>query len=324
MLVWSLLVVQALIAMLGLRWWRQAALPNLPATRHPELILDVWGPIALILPLLFAVRWVGNTVEGTGWLPIGAPILCGAAAAAFALIFGDRRADADRFDDESHLPLQLIAASVVAGLALLLLGAAHTMTVWIGQCAFALAAIILWINTPDLDHAQSRATPTDPQHIASMGMLLFLMCSIGQGVVAWSLPPDMRVWSAILLVASPIAALALTAWHAGQVACIRLGIWAATLGVLFALGLLALSHMMPRVLRMFAAEIDPAPSVVARGFGAYALEATLLLVLAVAIMAALRLPRGAQVALGTIGAIGILLILLVRLASPELAPILKE
>lgn len=324
MLVWSLLVVQALIALLGLRWWRQAVLPSLPAVKHPELILDVWGPIALIMPLLFAVRWVGHTVEGAGWLPIGAPILCGGAAAAMALIVGDRRAYADRFDDESHLPLQLLAASVVAGLALLLLGAAHTMSVWIGQCAFALAAIILWINTPDLDHAQHRAAPTDAQHIASMGMLLFLLCSIGQGLVSWSLPPDMRPWSAILLVASPIAALALTAWHAGQVACVRLGIWAATLGVFFSLGLLALSHMMPRVLRVFAADIDPVPSVVARGFGAYALESTLLLVLAVAVMAALRLPRGAQAALGMIGAVGILLILLVRLASPELMPILKE
>ena len=31
---------------------------------------------------------------------------------------------------------------------LLLLGAAHDLTVWTGQCTFAIAAVLLWMNTP--------------------------------------------------------------------------------------------------------------------------------------------------------------------------------
>ena len=36
---------------------------------------------------------------------------------------------------------------------LLLLGAAHDLTIWIGQCVFAIAAVLVWINTPDVPPA---------------------------------------------------------------------------------------------------------------------------------------------------------------------------
>ena len=51
---------------------------------------------------------------------------------------------------------------------LLMLGAAHELNIWVGQCIFALAALVLWINTPAASTLAETEDRQEEQHVPQL------------------------------------------------------------------------------------------------------------------------------------------------------------
>lgn len=305
MIPWLMPAIQIGFAALALHLLARRVYPAFGQVRQGELVVDVWLPLALVIPLLFTIGGVDGSVREVGWPSLGGPVMCGMIGLALAATIG--RGGIGVFGEEFvegesigwRLAPRLTVAALIAGLVLLLLGAAHVMSMWVGQCAFAIAAVLLWINTPEVGRDGS------PQGVhqmrAGFGMLVVLLCAFAQGI-AGRLAGEEERWLVVLLMLSYAAiALGLAARQTSAGLCVRIGIWCASFGVLFALGVIALLAMLPRILATAVGiELPPHSMDIAAGFGAFALEATVLMVLAPVAVGVMRLPWFVRAVIGAI------------------------
>lgn len=305
MIPWLMLGIQIGFAAIALHLLSRQVYPALGQVRHGELIVDVWLPLALVIPLLFMVAGVDGSIRQVGWPVLGGPVMCGVIGLALAAMIGRRGIGVfgeEFVDGEAigwRLAPRLTVAGLIAGLVLLLLGGAHVMSMWVGQCAFAVAAVLLWINTPEVSRGASAQSSTQAR--AGFAMVVVLLCAFAQGGTGRLAGEEYR-WLVVLLMLS-FAAIALgsAARQASAGLSARIGIWSASFGVLFALGVMALLAMLPRLLATMArVELPPHSTDIASGFGALAMEATLLLVLAPLAAGVLRLPRVVQAVIGAV------------------------
>lgn len=289
MISWLLLLLQATLAVLAVAQLR-LVLKSATDPTYRSLVLDVWGPVTAVAPMLFFVGRVDGSVAGAGWIPLGGPIACGVIALGLALIVKDR-AGGDR------IGFRTIAAWTGAGIVLLLLGAAQHLTLWLGQCAFATGAVLLWLNTPTGEAVGAAANPRGDAHV---GWLLVgaLGCAVGQGIVALLVSPGAVGISGGVMVAYAVAVIVMVARSAGGGAGLRLGGWAAAYGVLLGLGGLALVHLLPQTVRALTEQHTQTTAHVAYGFGHYAGEATALVALGGAAVVLRRLDRAVQTVAG--------------------------
>ncbi|MHC5028356.1 MAG: hypothetical protein ACYTGR_16515 [Planctomycetota bacterium] len=274
----TLLTLQSTLALAGLALLRHGVLPGLAQMRHPALMLDIWGPMMLVLPLLGLAVTTPATIGAGGWIGLGGPVVVAWLGLATGLLAARSRVEIP--------PVSTVALWTAAGAILLLLGATHEMAVWMGQCSFAAAAVMLWIFSP---LAPDRATSTSTSIAGRRaGLALFAAVggAVGQAAIAASLPPEAKPIAGALAIGTATVGLALIAAQAGASSAIRVGGWIGTYGVLMGLGVISLAHVIPQLGRIAASAIagDPAPldvsTAVARGFGSVAAEATALIVLA--------------------------------------------
>ncbi len=120
-------------------------------------------------------------------------------------------------------------------------------------------------------------------------MLWVLLCSLGQGLAAVFCDQEWWPLSGAMMIAYALMALAATARLCGPQSAIRLGGWTATYGVMFGLGLASLLFMLPTVYEVLTGEAPKISDRVAHGFGTYALEGSLLLILGPAGWLSIRL-----------------------------------
>ena len=278
MLPWAMIVLQAALAAAVLHLLRWHVFPRLSSLNQRSLVLDVWAPLAIILPLVMTVAWVGHSVRDSAWPSLGGPVLCGYLALAMFLMLDQSAASATASKrrpapDRAAILSAILAA--VTGSTLLLLGAAHVMHILVGQVAFAIFAVALWMNTPDLPSTKA----ADEAHGPWLAMFLTMLCAAAMGAAAWLIAPPLHVLSAGILLVFAAASLLLAAMYAGPADCIRIGTWAAALGVLGTLGGLSIMHMIPQAARLVLQQPPADVRQVAFGFGAFALEAVMLLVL---------------------------------------------
>jgi hypothetical protein len=262
-----LLAVQAALALVGAIALRRRVLPGLARNPHPALVTDVWGPLAIAGPLLFHAAPLTDTVRGAGWVAIGAPVALGVLGVGAGIC---RRGSGD-----DAPPLATAAIWGGAGLILLLLGAAHDLSVAAGQCAFALSAVLLWCNTP----VPGPPSTTTHEDAGGAALLLVIACGLGQGVVTMNVASGGgRLASAAIAIAYGLAAV-LPVRGVAPASMVRLAGWTAGLGLLMGLGILSMLRLIPLVLIGLRDRTELPPGVVrvASGFGSFALEATLLL-----------------------------------------------
>lgn len=276
-----LLAAQAIFAIFGLRQLVRNVLPELPRLQHPQLILDIWAPMAVVGPMLFLIGRTSTGITGPGWLALGGPLLCAILGVGLALIRAGAVGSVGSLGETSTSPTAGAIAAGGAGLLMLLLGAAHDMTMWIGQCAFAIGAVLLWINTPSDPGVRGRQVVSEVHdRRAGLGMAAMVSCAIVQGHVMMALHGPLTFISAAMALTYAVFALAFTARIAGPQACARVGLWAAALGVFFGLGLISLSHMVPEALRILRLGYGEPVNKIASGFGMLAPEAAGLIVAA--------------------------------------------
>lgn len=310
MMAWVIVLVQAALAVAAIVCCGRLVLPAMNRLRHPALVLNVWLPVALILPLMFLAVGVEGSVRGVGWFPVGAPTAIGLAGFCVAMLLRG-----DGAQGETRPTVQLTLAVVLAGVILLLLGAAHVMTIWVGQFTFAIGAVLLWINTPDEDAALRHAPPSVIQMRAGWGMLIVLGCAAGQGVAAILLWREHAAWSGGIMLVTAFAMLTSAARLIGSADTVRIALWAAALGVFFGLGMLSLIHLPRRMLLAIIGELEPRQGAIAYGFGAYAFEATAMLVLAGLVWLGAGGDAALRRLLGVLALTGLVILLVVRLQA---------
>jgi len=270
-----LLVFQTVFAVKGVSLLWRRVYPSIAGFDSPALISDVWLPLIIAGPLLVIGGRVGNSVAGFGWLPVGASVCVGMGMIGAVLIMA-------RTPVAGALPLRQIGAPALAGVVLLMLALSNELTMWTGQCAFALAAVLLWMNTP-------AATPPrrdDDTERTGWAVLGALVCAVGQAGAGYLAVGAAPIPVATILVLSAFGAGIGAVRMAGPVWATRLAVWTATIGTLMGIGLLS-------VLDLFPQDVH-----IARGFATYALEGSLLLLMPIVLIAALPQSRGPRIALG--------------------------
>ncbi len=288
MLSWVILFVQAALAVVGLQLLRHSARTTTGVGGDPNVIINVLAPLALVGPMVLLVGRIDGSVHGLGWIPIGGPVACGMFALACALIVGNQ------FDQRiTALRPLLLATWVSTGVVMLLVAATHELTISVGQCAFTLAAVILWLNTPQRAPAGSGSNKASSGY-GTLWPALALVCSLGQGVAALMIDPSLAGYSGALMVTYAAMGAAIFACVCGTTAALSVGGWATVYGVLFAMGIMSLRQLIPMAVRTVAGDNTAALKHVAYGFGAYAPEAALMLALVAAAMSIRGMGRRPQ------------------------------
>ena len=271
MLSLALILLQTALVVVSLRLMIGSVLPSLRRMRSQEIVLDIWAPISLALPMLVMVGRMQEDAQGVGWVPIGGPLVCGAFGLGMMLLFGQSD------QGNSGLTLKPMAIWMTTGLVMLLLGVAHELWVWTGQVMFALGAVLMWVNATHSPELPTRANEDEMN--AGKAMLWVLLCSLGQGLAAVFCDQEWWPLSGAMMIAYALMVLAATARICGPQSTIRLGGWTATYGVMFGLGLSSLLFMLPTVFGVLTGQAPNISDRVAHGFGPYALEGSLLLIL---------------------------------------------
>ena len=305
-----LILLQMTLVVISLRLLFGRVLPNLRRVRCPEIVLDIWAPISLALPMLVMVVRMEENVQGVGWLPLGGPLVCGVFGLSMMLILSQRG------QDNPGLTLKPMSIWMVTGLVMLFLGAAHELRVWTGQAMFAIGAVLMWMNTADSPGGNGGpANATTDEMRTGYAMLWVVICSLGQGLAAMNCEPEWWPLNGAMMIVYALMVLAATARICGPQTALRLGGWIATYGVLFGLGLASLLFMMPTVLgALTGAETDMSDRV-AYGFGLYAWEGSFLLMLGPAAWLLMRLHVVLQRLAGILVLLAISVLAAWRLAS---------
>jgi hypothetical protein len=291
-------------AVLSMRAFRFRVAPHIPLLQQPGAVLDSLGPFALVLPLITAAWRIGWDAAGDrnapacGWIAVGAPIVVALLAIGAALC-----ATSQRTTLGARQVIEPFAAAIwtAAGVVLLLLAAADDLTIWSGQCAFAAGAVLLWMNTPGMTHEPHGASDRE----AGTGLSIVIACAIVQALAMGFVPARFLPACGGVAIAHAAMIVAIAARLASPHAAVRLGGWTAALGVMLGLGTISLRRLLPQmwltVSKMFDSHGDPGrpPLRVAHGFGHFALEATVLLLLGIASLGLDRIPsRALRITLG--------------------------
>jgi len=275
-----MLVAQATLAVLTIELLRTRVFPVVHRLDTPELVLDVWTPLAVVLPMFFFAGRMTDDVQYEGWVVIGGPITCAILAAGAAVALGVA---------VTSVPVRnwtrLTIASGGTSSILLMLAAAHDLTLWVGQCAFAVGAVLLWMNTPewhrnDRENGIAVRLPGREERTAGAAMTIALGCALAQGLLVLYMESKFARVGAAVLMAQGSMLVMLAARLAGASSALRIGGWAAVYGVLLGLGVFAMVDMAPQAWRILTEGEAERISKVANGFGAFAFEACMLAVFA--------------------------------------------
>lgn len=323
------LLIHAALAAATVGLWLVKVTPNLPAMKQRRLVIEVWAPFALVAPLLCGAAFIGDDVSaGTGWMPIAGPILCAMIAGGIAVCRSERAAPPER----GMVSIGYAGALwVIAGVMLLMLCAADTLTVLVGQCTFAIGAVVLWINTPatrELDDAQAIETGRAAERAAGTAVALIVLLAAAQCVAIIGAGAEHALLSGAIAGAALLVMLGSVALSGPAANGERLAGWCAALGALFGLGVLSMLHVIPHAMKVIRPEqitaggnLAPPPIEVAYGFAVLAPEASGLILLGLLALAGDRLPKAVRSSGGAILALGSACLILWRLLSTARWPV---
>ena len=304
----------AAASLISLLVFRRRILPALPAVRTGGMVLEVWGPLALVAPLVALAFRGGWSMSGVGWAVVGAPVVVGLVALGAALSLRQAAGGPPgRAGDGEHVVTMRAAATwAAAGVLLVLLAANDRLSVIAGQSTLAIAAVLLWLNTPDVPHDQA-ATPSEGR---LSGGLLALVASAAVATLLMTWAGD-RVIPAMVAIVLLHAALVVgsAASLGGRAVALKIGGWAACYGVLFGIGCAGLARLLPQILDVARANTPQVAEDLAYGFGQYAWEGVAMALLGLAAVVAVAASAGFRKAIGYSALVVAVVLTVVRLAQ---------
>jgi len=276
---------------------------------------DVWIPLALCLPLILLAPVGGASVAGIGWASSGAPIMVGWMVAAAAMATVDRGGGLVRGGDALLSRASFLVLWALGGVMLLLLGAAHELTLLTGQIMFALGAVLLWLLSA-APGASGVGGEGRSAVRAALGLLGALVCSAACAAFGVRAASFGAVQPALIVACAPgMFVAAPLALYAGRGRTIRIGGFTALIGLWLGLGALSLSRLLPRAMAVRGDGAEAVGTGVAVGFGRYAFEGVLLLLLVGVALLSGRVPRPVRLACAACMALVGLVLVLVRIRA---------
>ena len=282
-------------------------------TAEMALTGDVWIPLALSLPLILLAPAVGPSLGGAGWAPVGAPVVLGWIIAGAAMAAIDRGGGLVRSGESAGSRGMALALWGLGGVLLLLLGAAHELTLLTGQMFFAMGAVLLWwlSGAPGTVAVGGEGRGAVRAGLGLLGALLGAACCAVLGLRAassgYEQPAIMIALLPGVLTAAPLAIFA------GRGRAIRIGGWTALIGLWIGTGAISLSRLLPLAFNPQRSLDGPIGTGVAFGFGRYAPEAVMLLLLAGIALLANRLVRPLRVVVAALMVVAGAVILTIRI-----------
>ncbi|MEE2907237.1 MAG: hypothetical protein VX527_05320 [Planctomycetota bacterium] len=247
MLPWVALGLLLPVAVLMLAFWRQFLLGGVGSDRQDHLLATVWGPLLASAGLLGLVWDHDSPLRGHGSLAIGTGAMVFAILVGVLLLaFGH---SAWRFQD--RIPL----AWSVAGVLLVLIGAAGRVSHTVGLIALALGMVLLWLNlmTDQRDRAQPRVSSGESSLVIAFLAALVLAACARLAPVAWLVPIG------LVLALTSLGVVGLVARYRDAVSAIHTAGWFAVLLPCFGLGLLGQDMLMEIVRADMMKEIPGRP-----------------------------------------------------------------
>ncbi|HWB21154.1 MAG TPA: hypothetical protein VG711_12710 [Phycisphaerales bacterium] len=294
-------IVQAVFAIVGLDILRRRVLPRLNTLPHAGLFINVWGPIALVLPMLAAVRRVDADAGVTAWPALGQIFLLMPIGVACAMLVGRMRSSHEGQVNAAHERQQWAdwACWVGAAMVFVLMTALGQLSMPVGQCAFALGAVLMWWRTPD-SGADSESMGGDAARTWN-AISIVLMCAIAQSAAVYFCTNHEAERASVLVTSLYVLLFfLLSARVSSAETATRLGGWSMAMGGLMCLGVIAMARFFPTAIASFQDRGTPAQMQVAYGLGRFTLEASTALVCASAGPLLLRWPGALQRMIGAI------------------------
>lgn len=280
-----LVTIFAAASIAGIALLRGFLLRPLSATNaavERQRVFDVWLPLALAAPAAAVSVNTSFGARTTGSVGITIPVAAGLVAAGIGLY---------RVGSHALQPNDLgrvtraIAATAMTGLLLLLLAAVYRLSIAVGQIAFAIWAVLLWMNAPPERSSGPAAIPVSVANRLALGSLSIVAIAACQSVLAGLVSPGALPVVGGLCALQAVFALALTFGSAGSAAVIRTGLWTAIFGVLLAVGLSSLSTLVRASPPLREREANLALQYgLGTGYGVFAIEAVLLVGLAATLL----------------------------------------
>ncbi len=261
---------------------------------------DVGLPLILILPLVSFATMVQGDIAGAGRASIGGPMAVGILAVG---MMGLGHATYSR--PPAAVLVRWTCATVATGLVFLLSAALNELPTLVGQSGLAIAAMLMWLNSPDHHDATCQNMPREDWLWYAVGLLVFAQCLavIGAGTGHVSI-------SGGISMAWAIAVLVMLAVMVGPVTVFRAGGWAAVYGPLVSVSVVTLPIIIPAMVRALRGEYIAAIPRTATGMVEIAIEAVAFLLLPIAVFAIVRVHRTAAAFIGglILGAGGLLVL----------------
>lgn len=270
-----------------------------------SFVSDVGLALLVTVPLVASAAQVRGELATSGWFAFGGPIIVGAVAVAIAAMGG-----LATYRPPGGALMRWTCAAVATGLVLVLLAALNELPPLVGQSGLVIAAVLMWINTPDDrteagKHAQPLAV-----YWAAVGLLVLL-----QAVAVYLAGTDAAAISGVVSLAWALAALAMIGWICGAVAVLRAGGWSAVYGPLLSMSLISVpvvaSALNEAVKTGYAVPITR----VATGTAGIALEAVALIALPIVVLTLVRAGREMGRLAGVAILVGVAAIVLYRAVS---------
>jgi len=248
--------------------------------------VDLWMPIVLIAPMVAAGGRVRGDVEAVAPLTVSLPVATAMLALGLSLLGVGRRTGHGPAGID--VPPATLAITSVTGVVFLLLSATGRMSIGVGQTAFAIAAVLLWLNAPDQTRTEGSDGNDERSGQPESVLALFGLAIVKIVAVAMIDTPWLPIAGGLLAVeAAMVIAIAVALGGAGVAA--RVGSWCGAYGVLLAMGVVSLVALMRSSLGLLASgrtdETLRLASNVAEGFGRFALEGVILAILPLVLLA---------------------------------------
>ena len=231
MISWVALGLLLPVAIVMLLQWRQVLLGLDGSARMERLVTTIWAPLIASLGLLGLLWDQTEPLHGPSALAIGS------GSMVFAVLVGSLllRSDSVLQDQEqSQSNWQIPISWPVAGVLMLMVGAAGRVSHIVGLVVFAIGLVLIWLNSLPADsEASSEKTKAMDGHLITA-----LLAAVVLATCARLSPVDWLIPIGIVLTVAALIVFVLMARICGELAAIKAGGWCAVLLPCFGFGLL--------------------------------------------------------------------------------------
>lgn len=222
------------VALVMLHQWRRC-LQNLDGNRRMDrLVTVVWAPLFASVGL-FGLLWdQQKPLHGQSSMAIGTGAMVFAILVGVLLLRRDEKVEGAGLTAPAGPEWFIPMAWPVAGVLMLMVGAAGQVSHVVGLVLFAIGLVLIWLN---IQSDEDDASPAEPQS-SDLNLVMAFIMAVLLAACVWLSPMEWLVPVGVLLALVSLAVFGLLARIRGAPVAVQAGGWFAVLLPCFGFGLL--------------------------------------------------------------------------------------